>query len=74
MAFVVFAQGKHYKNQLNRTLKEKINIEIIGEAPLKSTSTQTPKYQPILPNIIVVDTFKKTKNNASYKQHGGRPN
>ncbi|MEY2894339.1 MAG: hypothetical protein RIS42_58 [Bacteroidota bacterium] len=74
MAFVGSAQRKHYKNQINGTLKEKINIEIVVEVPVKSPSTHTPKYQPFLPNIIVVDTVKKTINNASYKQHGGRPN
>lgn len=72
IVFVGMAQGKHYKNQINRTLSEKVNLEKqVNEKP-QTANSQTPKYQQKSPNIDWVDTFK-TKT-PSYKQHGGRPN
>lgn len=74
LVYICYGQGKNYKNQINRTLIEKINLEKrVNEKPL-TPSFQTPKYEQKLPNIDWVDTVKKKKNNASYKQHGGRPN
>jgi hypothetical protein len=72
LVFVGMAQTKHYKNQINRTLKESIKIEKRVEVKEQTSPFQTPKYQLIKPNIDWVDTFK-TKP-SSYKQHGGRPN
>ena len=72
MVFNGIAQGTHYKNQINRTLKESIKIEKRVEVKEQTSPFQTPKYQLIKPNIDWVDTFK-TKP-SSYKQHGGRPN
>jgi hypothetical protein len=73
-AFVGFGQGKNYKNQINRTLTEKINLQRSVEEKEKTTSTQTPKYQPKSSNVEWVDTVKKKNQPPSYKQHGGRPN
>lgn len=72
MVFNGLAQGKHYKNQINRTLKENIVIEKRVEIKETKPSNQTPKYQVNKPNIEWVDTFKT--QTPSYKQHGGRPN
>ena len=72
LVFVGMAQTKHYKNQINRTLKESIKIEKRVEVKEQTSPFQTPKYQIIKPNMDWVDTFK-TKP-SSYKQHGGRPN
>ena len=72
LVFVGMAQTKHYKNQINRTLKESVKIEKRVEVKEQTSPFQTPKYQLIKPNIDWVDTFK-TKP-SSYKQHGGRPN
>jgi len=72
LVFVGMAQTKHYKNQINRTLKESVKIEKRVEVKAQTSSSQTPKYQINKPNIDWVDTFK-TKP-SSYKQHGGRPN
>jgi hypothetical protein len=72
LVFVGMTQTKHYKNQINRTLKESIKIEKRVEVKEQTSPFQTPKYQLIKPNIDWVDTFK-TKP-SSYKQHGGRPN
>jgi hypothetical protein len=72
LVFNGFAQGKHYKNQINRTLKENKMIEKRVEIKETNPINQPPKYQATKPNIIWVDTlhFKS----PSYKQHGGRPN
>jgi uncharacterized protein YlxW (UPF0749 family) len=70
--FAVFGQTKNYKNQINRTLTEKINLQRSVEEKEKTPSTQTPKYQNKPSNVEWVDTAKK--KNSSYKQHGGRPN
>ena len=72
LVFVGMAQTKHYKNQINRTLKESVKIEKRVEVKEQTSPFQTPKYQINKPNIDWVDTFK-TKP-SSYKQHGGRPN
>ena len=72
LVFVGMAQTKHYKNQINRTLKERVKIEKRVNVKEQTSPFQTPKYQLIKPNIDWVDTFK-TKP-SSYKQHGGRPN
>lgn len=74
LVFMCNAQGKHYKNQINRTLKEKVTVEIFVEEKINKPSMQTPKYQHREPNVIWVDTSKKKKNSHSYKQHGGRSN
>ncbi|MHA8081196.1 hypothetical protein VR610_08530 [Aquirufa regiilacus] len=66
------AQGKHYKNQINRTLKDNNLIEKRVEIKERKPTNQTPKYQVNKPNIEWVDTFKT--QTPSYKQHGGRPN
>jgi hypothetical protein len=71
--FVSFSQEKHYKNQINRTLTEKVTSKPVVEAE-KKPSLQTPKYQATEQNVRWVDTAKKPKNPPSYKQHGGRPN
>lgn len=72
--FVGYGQGKNYKNQINRTLTEKINLQTPVEEKLITPSTQTPKYQPKSSNVEWVDTVKKKNQPPSYKQHGGRPN
>ena len=72
LTFIGYAQGKHYKNEINRTLKENILIEKRVEIKETKPSIQTPKYQEYKPNIEWVDTFKTQI--PSYKQHGGRPN
>ncbi|MFL0298944.1 hypothetical protein [Aquirufa novilacunae] len=74
LTFMGYAQGKHYKNQINKTLTEKVNLEIKVEEKKTIPSSQTPKYQQVNPNIQFADTSKTKKNNASYKQHGGKPN
>ena len=43
--FVGFSQGKNYKNQINRTLTEKINLQRTVEEKQITPVTQTPKYQ-----------------------------
>ena len=70
--FTGYSQGKNYKNQINKNLKDNVLIEKKVEIKEKKPSNQTPKYQEYKPNIEWVDTFK-TKT-PSYKQHGGRPN
>jgi uncharacterized protein YlxW (UPF0749 family) len=72
--FAVFGQTKNYKNQINRTLTEKINLQRSVEEKEKTPSTQTPKYQNKPSNVEWVDTVKKKIQPSSYKQHGGRPN
>jgi hypothetical protein len=72
LVFNGFAQGKHYKNQINRTLKENKMIEKRVEINETKPSNQTPKYQVNRPNIEWVDTCNTPT--PSYKQHGGRPN
>jgi hypothetical protein len=72
VVFVGYGQGKNYKNQINRTLKDKVLIEKRVEIKEKKPANQTPKYQEYKPNIEWVDTFKT--QTPSYKQHGGRPN
>ena len=72
VVFIGMAQGKHYKNQINRTLKDNVQMEKKVEVKEQKPRNQTPKYQVNTPNIDWVDTFK-TKP-SSYKQHGGRPN
>ena len=42
--FVGFGQEKHYKNQINRTLTEKVYIEQKFIEPVKMPSSETPKY------------------------------
>jgi hypothetical protein len=74
LTFIGYAQGKHYKNQINKTLTEKVNLEIKVEEKRTIPSAQTPKYQQTNPNIQFADTSKTKKNNTSYKQHGGKPN
>ena len=70
--FMSYGQQKHYKNQINRSLKENILIEKQVELKEKKPRNQTPKYQEYKPNIEWADTFKT--QTPSYKQHGGRPN
>ncbi len=72
--FVGFSQDKNYKNQINPTLTEKINLQRTVEEKEIQPSTQTPKYQPKTSNLEWVDTVKKKNQPPSYKQHGGRPN
>lgn len=72
MVFVGYSQGKNYKNQINRNLKDMSLIEKKVKIKEKKPSNQTPKYQEYKPNIDWVDTFKTQA--PSYKQHGGRPN
>jgi methyl coenzyme M reductase gamma subunit len=72
--FVGFGQAKNYKNQINRTLTEKINLQNPVEEREIKPSTQTPKYQQKPSNVEWVDTVKKKNQPPSYKQHGGRPN
>lgn len=72
--FVGFSQSKNYKNQINRTLTEKINLQRTVEEKQIAPVTQTPKYQNKQSNVEWVDTVKKKKQPSSYKQHGGRPN
>jgi hypothetical protein len=74
LAFIGYAQGKHYKNQINKTLTEKVNLEIKVEEKRIIPSSKTPKYQQTKTNIQFADTSKIKSNNASYKQHGGKPN
>jgi hypothetical protein len=70
--FVGYSQGKNYKNQINSTLTEKVNLKRTVEEKEIKPNTQTPKYQQKSPNVEWIDTVKK--KNSSYKQHGGRPN
>ena len=72
--FVGFSQEKNYKNQINRTLTEKINLQRSVEEKESKPSAQTPKYQPKSSNVEWIDTVKKNNQPPSYKQHGGRPN
>jgi hypothetical protein len=72
LVFHGMAQGKHYKNQINRTLKEINLIEKRVEIKESKPNNQTPKYRVNKPNINWVDTFNT--QTPSYKQHGGRPN
>lgn len=70
---VGFAQVKHYKNEINRTLPTNVRIEKWVQPIDKLPSYQTPKYQNIIPSIQWEDT-SKLKKSSSYKQNGGRPN
>jgi len=72
--FVGFGQEKHYKNQINRTLMEKVIIKQIVTVPVKIMSSETPKYQRIAPNLAWSDTNNLKTSPPSYKQHQGRPN
>lgn len=72
LVFDGMAQEKHYKNQINRTLKENRILEKRVEIKESKPINQTPKYQVNKPNIEWVDTFNI--QTPSYKQHGGRPN
>jgi hypothetical protein len=72
--FVGFSQEKNYKNQINKTLLEKVNLQRSVEEKESKPSAQTPKYQPKLSNVEWVDSVKKKNQPPSYKQHGGRPN
>jgi hypothetical protein len=72
--FVGFSQDKNYKNQINPTLTEKVNLQRTVEEKQVTPSTQTPKYQQKSPNLDWADTVKKKNQPPSYKQHGGRPN
>lgn len=72
LVFIGMAQGKHYKNQINRTLKESRVLEKRVEIKESKPINQTPKYHVNKPNIKWVDTFNI--QTPSYKQHGGRPN
>jgi hypothetical protein len=74
IVFIGFSQGKNYKNQINRTLTEKINLQRTVEEKQITPVTQTPKYQQNPSNVEWVDTVKKKNQSPSYKQHGGRPN
>jgi hypothetical protein len=74
LTYVAIAQGKHYKNQINRTLTEKMFLTKPVEEKEQQPSNQTPKYQQIKPNVIGTDTFKIKTKMPSYKQHEGRPN
>jgi hypothetical protein len=74
IVFVGNGQGKNYKNQINRTLPEKINLQRPVEEKEITPSTQTPRYQQKPSNIEWADTVKKKNQTPSYKQHGGRPN
>ena len=74
IVFVGFSQQKNYKNQINRTLTEKVNLQRTVEEKENKPATQTPKYQPKSPNMEWADTVKKKNQLPSYKQHGGRPN
>ncbi len=72
--FVGFGQEKHYKNQINRTLTEKVYIEQSVIEQVKKPSSETPKYQRVVPNLGWSDTNKLKTSPPSYKQHQGRPN
>lgn len=72
--FISYSQGKSYKNQINQTLTEKVNLQRSVEEKEKKPLTQTPKYQQTSPNIEWADTIKNKNQPSSYKQHGGRPN
>jgi hypothetical protein len=74
LVFVGYGQNKNYKNQINRTLTEKINIQRKVEEKETTLSTQTQRYQQQSPNMEWADTVKKKNQSPSYKQHGGRPN
>ncbi len=74
IAFLGYSQGKNYKNQINPTLTEKVNLQQTVVEKENKPATQTPKYQPKSPNMEWADTVKKKNQLPSYKQHGGRPN
>jgi hypothetical protein len=74
LVFMGYPQGKHYKNQINKALTEKVKLEIKVEVKKKNHAAKTPKYQQMNPNIQFADTSKTKKNNTSYKQHGGKLN
>ena len=70
----VIGQERHYKNQINSTLKEIRFVEkMIVKKPIQFNQ-QTPKYKQILPNLAWVDTNRLITSPPSYKQHQGRPN
>ncbi|MEY4953944.1 MAG: hypothetical protein RI981_29 [Bacteroidota bacterium] len=74
LTFVAIAQGKNYKNQINRTLTEKVFLVKPVEEKEQQPSNQTPKYQQNKPNVTWADTFKIKTKMPSNKQHEGRPN
>lgn len=74
LTFVAISQEKNYKNQINRTLTEKVYMTKPVEEKVQQPSNQTPKYQQKNPNIDWVDTLKIKTKLPSYKQHEGRPN
>lgn len=74
LTFVAIAQGKHYKNQINRTLTEKVFLTKPVEEKAQQPSNQTTKYQQNKPNVDWVDTLKTKNKWPSYKQHEGKPN
>lgn len=74
VVYLGFGQDKNYKNQINRTLTEKVNLQQTVEEKESKPSTQAPKYKPKSPNMEWADTVKNKSKNNSYKQHGGRPN
>jgi hypothetical protein len=74
MTFVAIAQGKHYKNQINRTLTEMVFQSKPVEEKIQQPLNQTPKYQQNKPNVDWADTLKTKNKWPSYKQHEGKPN
>ena len=74
IVFLGYSQGKNYKNQINPTLTEKVNLQQTVVEKENKPATQTPKYQPKSPNMEWADTVKMKNQLPSYKQHGGRPN
>ncbi len=72
--FVGFGQEKHYKNQINRTLTEKVYIEQRVIEQVKKPSSETPKYQRVVPNLGWSDTNKLITIPPSYILLQGRPN
>ena len=74
VVFLGFGQDKNYKNQINQTLTEKVNLQQTVEEKENKPSIKTPKYQQKSPNMEWADSVKNKSKNSSYKQHGGRPN
>lgn len=72
-SFFSFGQASNYKNQLNKRLKTKIELERLVKEKVQETGGKTPKYKNEEPNLEWVDTSKGNKMIPSYKQSGGMP-
>ena len=72
-SFFSYGQASNYKNQLNKQLKIKIELERSVKDKIQTSVGKTPKYKNEEPNLEWVDTSKGNKIIPSYKQNGGKP-